>query len=389
MAEVNYTVTTIVWIIILTIVFFLFFWASRYQKFTTNVFVMHFRNGKVKSSGLGGKIIKLPLIDEIIVIPTTTRRTLLDAREKILSREYQDMKIVAVLYWRVSDPAKAYSAVVWDPRSPDYVEKVLQTVTEAIIRTTCASLEIEKIIRERSEILKLVSDQLLKLTKDWGIVIESLEIIEVTVLDAELKKNLEAVKKIQEEQKARLASADAQEIYRMRELEVERKVGVTSEQTQSDINVQLKKKEVNTQVEENNRLILEAEAKKKAAILKAEGEAEAIRLNKVAALKAEADGLLQKMEAQAEGMRKQVAAISATDEKFLQIKLIEILPQIFQSIKPEKLLMMGEGKDAFTSLAQAIMPFLEILPAFSNNFKQLINKSNDVVVTESDKKAKK
>ncbi|MHA2001281.1 MAG: SPFH domain-containing protein, partial [Promethearchaeota archaeon] len=107
-------------------------------------------NGKVLSQGRGGKIIKLPLVDEIIVIPTTTRKTLLNSNEKILSREYQNVKISAILYWRVSDPGVAFSAVVWDRRSEDYVEFVLSTATEAIIRTTCASLPIESILRDRN-----------------------------------------------------------------------------------------------------------------------------------------------------------------------------------------------------------------------------------------------
>jgi len=178
-AEFSLGVAGVVIIIVLSIVLVAVFFASRYRKFKTNEYVIHLRNGKVASAGRGGKIIKLPLIDEIVVIPTTTRKTLLNSSDKILSREFQDVKISAILYWRVSEPEISFNAVVWDARSPDYVERVLSSATEAIIRTTCASLTVETIICDRTEIIKTITDQLLNLTKDWGIVIESLEIIEV------------------------------------------------------------------------------------------------------------------------------------------------------------------------------------------------------------------
>jgi regulator of protease activity HflC (stomatin/prohibitin superfamily) len=376
MAEFDLTVVTVVWVAVLTLVLIVCFYITHYHKFKTNEYVIHLRHGKVKTAGLGGSVVLWPLIDEIIRIPTTTRKTLLDARENILSQEYQDMKIVAILYWKVSNPTQAYSAVVWDPKSPDFVENVLRTAAEAIIRTTCASLPIEKIIRERIEIIKQVSDQLLALTKDWGIIIESLEIIEVTVLDADLKKNMEAVKKIAEEQKARLAAADAQEIYRLRELDVEQKVGVANEQTKMQVVLKKKGREIQEQEKEKERNLIEADMKKQAAILEAEGQAEGIRLKKFAEYKAEADGTLQRMSAQAEGIKKQVDALSNADKNFLILKLLEGMPQVFQNVKPDKMLIMGDNP--FGSLAKSVAPFLEILPEFSEWANKILEKGTHI-----------
>ena len=365
----NLDITMIGLLFLFSIIVVLVFLASRYYKFKTNEYVIHLRNGKIKSAGLGGKIIKLPLIDDIIVIPTTTRKTLLNASEKVLSREYQDLRVVAILYWKVSNPTVAYNAVVWDPKSPDYIERVLSTASEAIIRTTAASLEIEKIIRDRADIIKMVTDQLYNLTKDWGIVIESLEIIEVEVLDQTLKKNMEAVKKVAEEQKARLAAANSKEIYRLKELEVEKKVGTAQEQTNLEIYMEQKRKEIAIQTEEKKRMEIEAEAFKNAEILRAQGEAEAIRLKKQVELEAEAEAVRLKMAAQAEGLQKQVEAMTSGDERFLAVKLVEILPEIFKSINPDKMIVMGEGKGAFNSLASSIMPFMELIPSFVQGMK--------------------
>ncbi|MHA1675034.1 MAG: SPFH domain-containing protein [Promethearchaeota archaeon] len=360
MAEFQLGTAGIVLIFVLVIVFLAVYFASRYRKFKTNEYVIHLRNGKVHSAGRGGKIIKLPLIDEIIVIPTTTRKTLLNSSEKILSREYQDVKISAILYWRVSNPQTAFNAVDWNRNSPDYVERILSTATEAIIRTTCAGLEIEKIICDRNEIIKLITDQLLNLTQDWGIVIESLEIIEVQVLDHALKDNMEAIKKIEENRKAKLSQANATEEFRIREIEVKRGTDLAT-----------KAAEIQVQRREMERLEIEAEAYRKSQILRAQADAEAIKLKRLAEFEADAEGIRQKMTAEAEGLEKQVAAIAKADPNFITLKLMERLPEIYSHLSPDKMIVVGEGNKGFNSLISSVIPMLELIPEFKQAVKKI------------------
>ncbi|MHA1820770.1 MAG: SPFH domain-containing protein [Promethearchaeota archaeon] len=381
--EINLDITFYVLVALFLVFLFFVFLVSRYNKFKTNQYVIHLRNGKIKNAGLGGSIIKLPLIDEIIVIPTTTRKTLLDAHEKVLSREYQDLKIVAFLFWRVSDPKQAFNAVVWNPRSPDYVENILKNASEAIIRTTCASLELETIIRERTQIIKIITDQLHNLTKDWGIIIESLEIIEVEVIDKGLKQNMEAVKKISEEQKARLAKANALEIYRLRELEVQKKVGVAEQETNQEVMIKRKNLEIAQQDLERKRKLIEAEAQKQYNIKIAEGEAQRVKMVNLAELEAKAEGMKAQMLAKAEGLRKQVEALNQADERLIATKLLEVMPEIFKNIKPDKMLMMGNGSDTFQNIASVFLPFLEILPQFSDTVKKLIGTKTSYTQTRA------
>lgn len=355
----NTTAFAIVIGAVATIVVFALYIASRYRKFKTNEYVIHLRNGVVKSAGRGGKIIKAPLIDEIIVIPTTTRKTLLNSSEKILSREYQDVKISAILYWRVSDPSVAFNAVVWDRNSNDYVERVLSSATEAIIRTTCASLTIEKILCDRTEIIKMISDQLLNLTKDWGIVIESLEIIEAQVLDADLKDNMEAVKKVQEKQKAKMSAAISAEIYKLKEIDVQRQADLANK----ELAIQIQEREM-------RRAEIEAESYKKSILIRAEADAEAIKLRRLAEFQADAEGIRIKMAAEAEGIQKQVDALSSAGEQFMSLKLIEQLPEVFSHLSPDKMIVMGEGNQGFNSIIQSVLPMLQILPEFNKQLKK-------------------
>ena len=204
---------------------FIIFLAARYRKFKTNQFVIHLRNGKVKAAGLGGSIFLLPLIDEYVVIPTTSIQTKIEAHDQVVSSEYQNIEIEGLLIWKVVDPEKAFSAVSWVSKDENYVEKILKGAAEAIMRTTCANMPLEKIIRERREIIDHIEKDLHELSADWGVIIESIEILEVIIVEQELKKNMETVKQAIELRKARLAKADAERESRLRELEVKNELG--------------------------------------------------------------------------------------------------------------------------------------------------------------------
>ncbi|MFX0073106.1 MAG: SPFH domain-containing protein, partial [Candidatus Hermodarchaeota archaeon] len=275
--EVYGWITATVVVAIIVVFLFLIFMVTRYRKFKTNQFVIHLRNGRVKHAGLGGSIWLLPLIDEYIVIPTTSIQTNLVAHEQVVSKEYQNISITGMLIWKVIDPEKAFSAVSWFHQDENYVEKILKNASEAIIRTTCANMPIEMIIRERSEIIKGISKELHELTADWGIVIESIEIREVNILEPELKANMEAVKKSVEARKARIAQADAERESRMRELEVQNEVGTHQQSVEKEIELRRKEKEIAIAEMERERKTVEADGEKQKKVIEAEADAQQIK----------------------------------------------------------------------------------------------------------------
>ncbi len=366
-------ITVLVVIIIIVAFLFLIFMATRYRKFKTNQFVIHLRNGKVKHAGLGGSLWLLPLIDEYLVIPTTSIQTTLEAHEQVVSMEYQNISIVGMLIWKVIDPEKAFSAVSWVPKDENYVEKILKNAAEAIIRTTCANMPIEKIIRERREIITIVSKEIHELTADWGVVIESIEIREVNILEPELKKNMEAVKKAVEARKARIAIADAERESRLRELDVQNEVGIQNQQVEKEIELQRKSKEIAIAEQERERKKIEADGDRQKKIIEVDADAQQIKRKLIAQAEGEAENIKQQMLAQAEGFKKQVEAMSSADERFLAVQLTNILPEIFKNLSPDKMFIMGDGNEAFSSLSRAILPFLQLLPEYSDKIKEFFN----------------
>jgi len=366
------------------IIIFLFviFLAARYRKFKTNQFVIHLRNGKVKHSGLGGSIFLLPLIDEYIVIPTTSIQTVVEAHEQVVSNEYQNIEIEGLLIWKVIDPEKAFSAVSWNIRDDNYVEKILKGATEAIIRTTCANMPIEKIIRERREIIDPIEKDLHELTADWGIVIESLEILEVIIGEPELKKNMEATKQAEEFRKARIAKADAERASRMRELEVKNEVGIQEQFVEREIELRRKDKEIAIAEQERERKIIEADGERQKKIIEADASAQQIKRKLIAQAEGEAESIKLQMLAQAEGFQEQVKAMSTADERFLAVQLTNILPEIFKNLKPDKMFIMGDGNEAFSSLSRSILPFLQLLPEYSDKIKDFFNNGGTEKIRE-------
>lgn len=363
--EVNPLVIGVVITGVIIVFLFLVFMATRYRKFKTNQFVIHLRNGKVKHSGLGGSIWLLPLIDDYIVIPTTSIQTILEAHDQVVSMEYQNIEVVGMLIWKVVDPENAFSAVSWYPRDENYVEKILKGAAEAIIRTTCANMPLELIIRERREIIEHVAKDLHELTADWGVLIESFEILEVIIVEQELKKNMEATKQAEEYKKARIAKANAERDSKLRELEVRNEIGIQEQLVEKEILMQEKDKEIAIAERERDRKRIEADGERQRIVIEADANAQQIKKK-----------LMAQAEGEAEKIKQQIEAMKNADERFLAVQLTQVLPEIFKNLSPDKMFIMGDGNEAFSSLSKSIMPFLQLLPEYSDQIKKLFGNGN-------------
>lgn len=348
---------------------FLIFLITRYRKFKTNEYVIRFRNGRVKSAGKGGRVFLMPVIDEIVVIPTTTQQTFLEAKEKVVSREFQDVSVGAFVFWKVIKPDVAFSAVSWQEHEPDYIETIIKNAAESIIRTTCANMPLEAIIRERGTIISAVSKELHDLCADWGIVVISVEIRDVEVLNKNLKDNMEASKQIEEEETARLRRAEMEEVTRLRDLEVSRKTGKQEQSVQLEIQREAKNREIEVQRLEMNRTEIEAETKRKKVTIEADAEFERMkriadgeRAQLIAKAQGEAAAVKERLVAEADGILEQVKSLAQADPKFFQLKIVEMLPEIYSRLDVDKMYIMGDGQEAFGSLAKSIVPFLTVLP---------------------------
>ena len=54
--------------------------------------------------------------------------------------------------------------------------------------------------------------------------------------------------------------------------------------------------------------------------------------------------------------------MAQADPKFFQLKIVEMLPEIYSHLNVDKMFVMGDGQQAFSSIAESIIPFLTVLP---------------------------
>ena len=379
-------VNALVWIpvgVVIVAVLFLLFYASRYRKFTSDTYMIHFRNGKVIKAGIGGKAVVMPLIDEVRVIPVTTNSTFLEAKEKVLSREFQEISVTAFVFWRVIDPEVAFSRTSWDKSSDAYVEKIIRNAAESIIRTTCANMALEKIIRDRQAIIEAVTKELHSLTADWGLIIESCEIRDIEIIDPNLKSNVSAIMKIEQEKLARLKSAEMQEITQLRDLEVSRKVGIEQQEVDLDVESKEKVKEIKVQELERKRTEVEAHTYQTKIEIEADANAEQIKkladakqFEMVARAKGEAAAIREAKMAEAEGILRRIEALAKADTRLFQEMIIEKLPEIYQNLEIDRMIVTGNKDDAFSTIANSILPFLQVIPELAKKTELQPKKKN-------------
>ena len=242
---------------------------SRFRKFATNVYVIHFRNGRVKKAGLGGAFILLPIIDEYVEIPTTAQKVDIDA-ERVISKENQELIVRGFLVWRVIDPEKTFSSIEWAKISP-----TLKDIAESVIRTTCANMSLIDILRERQKIINAIISELDAITSDWGIKIETVEIREVDVVNKELLKNLQAEMFWEQWRIAGLKEQESKQEVGIREKEREKIVGLKEKEKDmalAEKDIEIAKLQA---LREKEMKIIQAEAEREAKLRIAEGEAEA------------------------------------------------------------------------------------------------------------------
>ncbi|MCG3226024.1 MAG: hypothetical protein H7645_03835, partial [Candidatus Heimdallarchaeota archaeon] len=334
-------------------------------------------------AGIGGKAVVMPLIDEVRVIPVTTNSTFLEAKEKVLSREFQEISVTAFVFWRVIDPEVAFSRTSWDKSSVAYVENIIKNAAESIIRTTCANMALEKIIRDRQAIIEAVTKELHSLTADWGLIIESCEIRDIEIIDPNLKSNVSAIMKIEQEKLARLKSAEMQEITQLRDLEVSRKVGIEQQEVNLDVESKEKDKEIKVQELERKRTEVEALTYQTKVEIEADANAEQIKkladakqFEMVARARGEAAAIREAKMAEAEGILRRIEALAKADTRLFQEMIIEKLPEIYQNLEIDRLIVTGNKDDAFSTIANSILPFLQVIPELAKKTELQSKKKN-------------
>jgi len=181
----------------------------------------------------------IPLgIERAVTIDIRTRTVSAEQQETI-TRDSVTVKLNAVLWYRVTDPAKAVIAVA---DAPSAVYQLALTS----LRNSIGQHDLDEVLQERDKINQLLRQNIVGSTLAWGVEVERFE-----MKDVELPQGMQEVMAMQaqaiREKRARIIKAEA-------ELEASRKLADAAQQMANNpVAVELRRMQMVTEVgAENN-----------------------------------------------------------------------------------------------------------------------------------------
>ena len=246
----------------------------------------------------------------------------------------------------------------------------VKDLIEAVARNSSMKMDVVNIMKDRDKFSEIVKDEVAPILKvEWGIKIAGLEVIyfrdiegytvikdiearQAKLIETETRKQLAdyeknaAIVEAVTNQEKETQRAQAEETYRIRQIQKDQAVGQSDQQKLQSI--ALATQEANKQIIEANRVLTvgTADIEKQAAITRADGEAQsnvkkgegAAQVTKMTGF-AEADVSKQKLFAEAEGTEKKAVALKQYTEAGLSLEVI----RANQAIKEAQFAALSEG----------------------------------------------
>lgn len=198
-----------------------------------------FRLGRYAGQRGPGLYWIIPLGIERAVSIDTRTRTVSAERQETITRDSVTIKVNAVLWYHITDPAKSVIAVI------DAAAAVYQLALTSL-RNIIGQHDLDEVLQERNKINGFLRENIAGATTPWGVEIERFE-----MKDVELPEAMQQVMAMQaeaiREKRARIIKAEA-------ELEASRKLGQAAEQMANNpVAVELRRMQMVTEVgAENN-----------------------------------------------------------------------------------------------------------------------------------------
>jgi uncharacterized membrane protein YqiK len=246
----------------------------------------------------------------------------------------------------------------------------VKDLIEAVARNSSMKMDVVNIMKDRDKFSQIVKDEVAPILKaEWGIKIAGLEVIyfrdiegytvikdiearQAKLIETETRKQLAdyeknaAIVEAIANQEKESQKAEAEETYRIRQIQKDQKIGQSEQEKQQEI--ARATQQANKQTIEANRVLTvgQADINKQATVVQAEGEAQAnikkaegqSQYTKLTGF-AEADVNKQKLLAEAEGTEKKALALKQYNEAGLSLEVI----RANQAIKQAQFAALGEG----------------------------------------------
>jgi regulator of protease activity HflC (stomatin/prohibitin superfamily) len=162
--------TTLLWLFIaaVVVIFVLANSIKVVQEYERGVI---FRLGRLVGASGPGLFFIIPILDRIVRIDLRVV-TLEIPTQEIITRDNVSVRVNAVLYFRVYDPAKAVVNVT------DFIRATLQ-IAQTTLRSVLGQSELDELLSQRDRINEILQRIIDKQTEPWGIKVSTVEVKDV------------------------------------------------------------------------------------------------------------------------------------------------------------------------------------------------------------------
>lgn len=160
-----------------------------------------FRLGRLLGSKGPGLIILIPLIDRMVKVSLRTVAMDIPSQD-VITKDNVSMKVNAVLYFRVMDPAKAINEV------EDYLYAISQ-LAQTTLRSVLGGHELDEMLTSRDKINTDLQEIIDRHSGPWGIKVTLVELKHVD-LPQEMQRAIAKQAEAERERRAKIIHADGE-----------------------------------------------------------------------------------------------------------------------------------------------------------------------------------
>jgi regulator of protease activity HflC (stomatin/prohibitin superfamily) len=143
----------------------------------------------------------IPLVDELIRVDQRVI-TMDIPPQDIITRDNVSIKVNAVLYFRVVDPAQAVLTV------ENYLYATSQ-IAQTTLRSVCGEAELDDLLAKREQINQRVQEILDRHTDPWGIKVSTVEVKDID-LPQEMRRAMARQAEAERERRAKIIQAEGE-----------------------------------------------------------------------------------------------------------------------------------------------------------------------------------
>jgi len=160
-----------------------------------------FRLGRVIKTKGPGLILLIPVIDKMVKV--SLRLVTMDVpAQDVITRDNVSVKVNAVVYFRVMDPANATIEV------ENYLFATSQ-LAQTTLRSVCGQVELDELLAERDKINTQLQNILDKHTDPWGIKVATVEVKHID-LPQEMQRAMARQAEAERERRAKVINAEGE-----------------------------------------------------------------------------------------------------------------------------------------------------------------------------------